>query len=408
MHAILARLDTTPAPIIQLRELLPFSEPAWRALLRAGVLVEAEAPSAIETTPGRWLRVQRRADRFVGFDEREEYPSPVPLTRDDVTAYRISLPALLAQVRTMNAIDGRAVGTAAGKLHAIGRKQLPGGSVVHVWFALNLGQGDAITAALAPLAQESAHAAHVVVFPLWPDLPPTIVAALVRSRVWIADLDPDRLTIRWPQELHAETAPDLPAYAFLAEGATWRVHFLGESFTVRAVKGVLLLARLLDDPSQTWTPLELERGFRIADRDSPAAPDEDGLVVADEIGATLEAADPKQLAVYRQELVRLQRQLAQAEAEGREIEIAEATQELADWQARIDESVGLGGRARLTGAKERARKNISKLINEALDRISRENTRVGKHLRQRVRLGSSLTYTPDAGEVWRVRFPGKK
>ncbi len=40
MHAILARLDTTPGPIILLRELLPFSEPAWRALLRAGRVLD--------------------------------------------------------------------------------------------------------------------------------------------------------------------------------------------------------------------------------------------------------------------------------------------------------------------------------------------------------------------------------
>lgn len=405
-HLILARLDSTPAPTVSLRELSYHAEPLWRPLITAGVLVEDDTPEEIEPSPARTLNVKKIGDAYFGFDPTEEFPSPKPLAREDVIGFRVVASGLAAHLRTVNVIDGRNPSTANSPtgLHLIGRKSMPGG-VAAIWLAVALGSPDTATGYLATLAQDEATTLHVVVFPVWPDVPMTAVAALSSRGVHVADLDPVSLVIRWPDALRRDAAPTVPEYGFIHEGATWRVHFLGESFTIPDKTGVVYLARLLNDPSNAWTALEVQRGYRTEAPQQSSEKPEDGTELSDLMENPIHASDDQGMARLRRLLTPLRRQLAEAQRKGDVIEEREARAALAKILPGTSQVVGRDDRSRVSGAAEKARKNVSKQINQALAAIEQRREPVARHIRAHLTFGLSMTYSPTRGEAWRVVFP---
>jgi hypothetical protein len=246
---------------------------------------------------------------------------------------------------------------------------------------------------------------HVVVFPCDPLLPVADEEALAAAQVQVATLGRAPFEIEWPIALQDRAGRTKPNYGLIHEGRTWRVHFLGEDFTVDAHRGVELLARLLADPSATWTPLELEQGFRVSVRSTLARSESEGLSVGDAIEAPLELATRSDVVALRERSRELTRARDRAVEEGRELEAEEAERELAALRAHASKLVGRGGRSRVEGAPEKARKNVSKHLRAALAAIQEENNAVAAHLGDRLQIGNKLTYTPEAGEVWTVRFP---
>ena len=59
-------------------------------------------------------------------------------------------------------------------------------------------------------------------------------------------------------------------------------------------------------------------------------------------------------------------------------------------------AVGLGGRDRPTGSEaERARTTVTHSLRTVIERIARQNPRLGDHLTARVRTGTFCVYAPD-------------
>ena len=395
-------------PTVSLRELRGHTESQWRPLLGNGVLVEGDTPEEIELSPGRFLTVTHNGKLVFGFDQSEDYPTPHPLTREDIVEYRVVLSAFLTSLRGLNGIEGRPSVNAMAPtgLHLIGRKSLSDG-VSSVWLALALGSADDAAGQLAMLIQEDAHAQHVVVFPLWPEWPAATVSALSAKGVFLADLDPDSLTIRWPRELMAGASSTVPSYGLIFEGASWRLHFLGEICTLPEKTGVLYLARLLDDPVNSWTPIEVQRGYRLQPLHTPSARPEDGTDISEAIDTPLRGATNVGIAVIRRKRKELDAELAKAIRDHDTVVENELRQELAELDAGTTQVAGLDNRARVSGADEKARKNVSKQIEGLLKLIENRHARIGQHIRDHLTLGSCMTYSPTRGEVWQVVFPKK-
>lgn len=402
---LLARLDSTPAPTISLRELTCHAEPLWLPLITSGVLVEDDMPEEIEPSPAHTLTVKKIGDAYFGFDQTEDFPSPKPLAREDVIGFRVVASGLAAHLRTVNSIDGRnpATATSPTGLHLIGRKSTPCG-VVSVWLAAALGAPDTATGHLATLAQDEATTLHVVVFPVWPDVPITAVAALSSRGVYIADLDPASFSIRWPLEFTMTAAPSVPEYGLIFEGASWRIHFLGDTFTIPHKTGVIYLGRLLDDPTNIWSPLEVQRGYRTQAPKQAVQP-EDGTQISESMETPLRAATGQDMARLRKLTAPLRLQLAEAERTGDAASEREARAALAKLIQGTNQISGRNYRSRVSGSDEKARKNVSKQINEVLAVIEDTRASVGKHIREHLKLGQSMTYSLPRGEVWRVDFP---
>lgn len=412
---LLARLDSTPSPVVGLRELPPHTEAELRELKQFGVLVDAGIPEEVTVAPGRSLRIKKIGVNFFGFDDDEECPRPQKLTLEDVTHYRIAVPAFIARLVSLNQIEGTATVSPAlaSGLYPIGRKSISG-EVVSIWLAVALGaESSAIASRLAQLAMDDANARHVVIFPRWPDVSPADSSALSAKGVHLADLDPASLVVRWPDALRRDAAPTVPDYGLTHEGATWRIHFLGTTCTIPDKNGSLYLARILSDHRYQWTPTEVYTGNKNAvakssnSRTATMGDQEDGTRISQTMSAgagRVSEQDAARIRADRQELLEAR---GQAQREEDAAEEARITEELAQFDEAYASILGLGNRSRSDGPEESARKNVSTQISNILKELAGYQPAIAKHIDDRLSRGSAMTYTPDRGEVWTVVFPRK-
>ena len=412
---MLARLDSTPGPVVGLSELPPHTAAELHELKRCGVLVDAGIPEEITLPPGRTLRIKKIGANFFGLDDDEECPRPQRLTPEDVTQYRIAVPAFIARLVSLNQIEGTATVSPAlaSGLYPIGRKSISG-EVVSVWLAVALGaEPSAIAGRLAQLAMDDAHARHVVIFPRWPDVSPADSSALSTKGVHLADLDSASLVIRWPDALRRETKPTVPDYGLIHEGATWRIHFLGTTCTIPDKTGSLYLARILSDHRYQWTPTEVYTGNKTAvakssnSRTTTMGEQEDGTRVSQTMSAGAGRLSGHEAARIRDDRQELLDALREAQREDDADEEARITEELAQFDDAYASTLGLGNRSRSDGPEERTRKNVSTQITNILTALAEYQPAIAKHIDGRLSRGSAMTYTPDRGEVWTVIFPKK-
>jgi hypothetical protein len=412
---LLARLDSTPSPVVGLRELPPHTEAELRELKQSGVLVDAGIPEEIVVEPGRSLRIKKIGASFFGFDDEEECPRPQKLTPEDATQYRIAVPAFIARLVSLNQIEGTATVSPAlaSGLYPIGRKSISG-EVVSVWLAVAFGaEPSAIAGRLAQLAMDDAHARHVVIFPRWPDVSPADSSALSARGVHLADLDSASLVIRWPDALRRDAAPTVPEYGLIHEGATWRIHFLGTACTIPDKTGSLYLARILSDHRYQWTPTEVYTGNKNAvakssnSRTARMGDQEDGTRISQTMSAGAGRVSDHEAENLRTQREELMADIRAAQRNEDESEEARLTEDLAQFDETYASTLGLGNRSRSDGPEESTRKNVSLQISNILNALAKTQPAVAKHIRDHLSLGSAMTYTPDRGEAWTVVFPKK-
>ncbi len=404
---LLSRLDATPAPTVRLRELLAHPESSWRPLLANGVLVVSDTPDEIEFAPARFLNVRMVGTSYFGFDTAEDYPTPQPLSREDITEYRVVIPALLTHLRDLNAIDGRKPSDLPDPsgLHFLGRKAMAAGTV-QVWLGLALGSPASISGQLSFLSAADAAPRHVIVFPLWPQLVPATTTALATAGVLLADIDPQSLTIRWPAEITAEPTPELPDYGLRWKGDTWRLDFLGDYTFVQNSLGITYIGLLMTTPDAAWSPLELQNGHRSSDTGAASAVAA-GLSVRAHTQSDLPVATANSATAMRLRLANYRREIEKLRDEGRNVE-ADEIQETADaLESANAKKLGMQGRARFEGQKENARLAVRGNVERALKAIEKKHLAIGRAVRARTHLGTPLSFTPQMGECWQVRLPTK-
>jgi len=412
---LLARLDSTPSPVVGLRELPPHTDAELRELMQSAVLVDAGIPEEITVAPGRTLRIKKIGANFFGLDDDEECPRPQRLTPEEITQYRIAVPAFIARLVSLNQIEGTATVSPAlaSGLYPIGRKSISG-EVVSVWLAVALGtEPSAIAGRLAQLAMDDAHARYVVIFPRWPDVSPADSSALSAKGVHLADLDRASLVVRWPDALRRDAAPTAPDYGLIHEGATWRIHFLGTTCTIPDKNGSLYLARILSDHRYQWTPTEVYTGNKNAvakssnSRTATMGDQEDGTRISQTMSAGAGRVSDHEAASLRSQREELMDDLRAAQRNEDEGEEGRLTEELAQFDENYASTLGLGNRSRSDGPEESTRKNVSLQISNILNALAKTQLAVAKHIRDRLSLGLAMTYTPDREETWTVVFPKK-
>jgi tetratricopeptide (TPR) repeat protein len=182
-----------------------------------------------------------------------------------------------------------------------------------------------------------------------------------------------------------------PAGVFRREGEIWTVRFDAPSFAVRDAKGMRYLARLLAEPGREVHVLDLASGAPAA---SSMATTE-GLRTDGGAGAG-PLLDPEAKAAYRERLVDLRAELAQAEEWADTERTARVRAEMDFLTAEVGAAVGLGGRDRTaSSAAERARVSVTRAIRGAMDRLATQDAALGRHLEATVRTGTYCSYTPD-------------
>lgn len=202
-----------------------------------------------------------------------------------------------------------------------------------------------------------------------------------------------------------EEPPPVAGYALIGEGATWRMDFLGHQATIPDMRGMHYLARLLNQPDLSFSPIDLQEDLDPA---KPVTAPLEGLAASVEGDGGIAATDRSAQFAYARKVAELKAAADDARDSGRELEADEIEAELDEIRAHLRKVTGKGRRVRVDSRHERARKAVTKALNVALTALESRCAPAAKYITPRIRKGNEFTYTPALGEVWRVRFFQKK
>lgn len=195
--------------------------------------------------------------------------------------------------------------------------------------------------------------------------------------------------------LHAQPSAAVrptPGNLFRRDGDTWTVRYGGHEATVRHVKGLTVLARLLAEP---------EREFHVADL---ANDGDDRAATLIRSADTGEIIDAQARRAYKRRLEELEAEIDEAEANA---DLHRADRAVAERDALIDQlssAVGLAGRPRHDNApSERARWTVTKQVRTAVARIEQVHPDLARHLTTAVRTGRFCSYSPERPIGWEQR-----
>jgi TolB-like protein/tetratricopeptide (TPR) repeat protein len=201
---------------------------------------------------------------------------------------------------------------------------------------------------------------------------------------------------------------------FACSGEYWTVGYSGTTSSLKDIKGLSYIQRLLRHPGEKFHALDLLNEPGTAANLDLAAGDlgsliKDGSVSVGGLGDAGEMLDTQAKQNYKRRLLELKEELAEFEERG-DLQRAEKTQSEIDFLAReIGRAVGLGGRSRHSGsAAERARLNVTRAIKAALLKVSERSADLGAMLDRSIRTGFFCSYIPDArnSESWQFSLEG--
>jgi hypothetical protein len=167
-----------------------------------------------------------------------------------------------------------------------------------------------------------------------------------------------------------------PAFSIRRDGDVWSIACGGREIRLRDTRGMQLLAQLVASPDHELHILQLA---------SDGGDGGDAGPVLDQVA----------LGRYRQRLLDLREELAEAERFADLGRTNQARTEIEALTGELARAVGLGGRERrVAGAAERARTAIQKRLREAVRKVADEMPDLGRHLEQTIYTGIFCGYLP--------------
>jgi hypothetical protein len=194
---------------------------------------------------------------------------------------------------------------------------------------------------------------------------------------------------------------------FRNEGDFSRICYDGTWIVVRTLKGFVYLQYLLFHPEekvhvshlaalgeQRWSALLREGRLRTDGRDDPRE-----RALRDPHSGDI--LDPRAKREYRTRLVELRAELDES-VHWADLERAESIRREIDFLAvQLTRAFGRTGRARkMSDPMERVRKAVTNRVHDAVDRISKQNPYLGRHLHNAIRTGFSCWYSPELPVTW--------
>ena len=191
-----------------------------------------------------------------------------------------------------------------------------------------------------------------------------------------------------------EDAPRTPfSNEFRCDGDHWTITYDGKTVTVRDLRGLRYLCRLLGQPGREFHVLDLA-GDGTVDPDARPDSEQDGLSAPGDAGPLL---DEQAKDMYKRRLADIDDDLQEAEAFGDTGRAARAKSEREFLVRELSRAIGLGGRDRRAGsASERARAAVTQAVRHAMARITEHHPELGEHLNRTVRTGTYCVYLPDS------------
>ncbi len=201
---------------------------------------------------------------------------------------------------------------------------------------------------------------------------------------------------------------------FVSCGDFWTLGYRDTTFSLRDVKGLSYIQRLLQHPGEEFHSLDL-----MNDRESMSHSQIDhgtslrieGAHSVGGLGDSGPMLDAQAKQAYKRKLRELNEELEDQHERG-DLARAERIESEIDFLNReMARAVGMGGRDRRAGsAAERARLNVTRAIKTALQKISEQQTELGAMLDRSVRTGLFCCYItdPHAPISWQFSLEGIK
>ena len=187
---------------------------------------------------------------------------------------------------------------------------------------------------------------------------------------------------------------------FTKEGDFWTIRHRGNTFRLRNFKGLSYIAYLLAHPGVRIHACDLVAMVEGGATQSPAALEQaraDGLEASRDLGDAGETLDLKAIAEYRIRLAEVHEELAEAERNNDSGAANRAGHELELLTNQLTAGVGAGGRLRKSSSHvERARALVTKSIRASVERIRRNDVKLGDHFATSIRTGAFCAYLPEA------------
>jgi uncharacterized membrane protein len=194
-------------------------------------------------------------------------------------------------------------------------------------------------------------------------------------------------------------SPVAAAATFARSGEYWTIGYGAAAFSLKDIKGLSHIQRLLQNPGQEfYAPNLLRTGEAPGERTDAewAASVSDVGVSVVGFGDAGPMLDPQAKREYKQRLAELREELEELKQRGDHERAAKVEEDIDFLGHEIARAVGRGGRDRRAGsAAERARLNVTRAIKAALQKISEYNGPLGELLDKSIRTGLFCSYVPD-------------
>ncbi len=201
---------------------------------------------------------------------------------------------------------------------------------------------------------------------------------------------------------------------FARSGEYWTIGFSGTRFSLKDVKGLSYIQRLLQHPGEEFHALDLLSGPGAVANTERTNSENASLPVGVIIGGPGDAGemlDARAKQDYKRRLLELREELEDLRERGHHERAAKIESEIDFLVHEIARAVGLGGRDRRAGsAAERARLSVTRAIKAALQKISEHHSSLGEVLGRSVRTGLFCCYVADPRVPisWRFLVEGAK
>ena len=200
----------------------------------------------------------------------------------------------------------------------------------------------------------------------------------------------------------ADTEGPTGAHSIVREGEFWTLRYGGSVVRLKDAKGLRDLARLLNHPGTEVAAVDLA-GAAIPVSGGRVGRDAQELELAAE-GDAGEVLDERARAEYRERLIDLEAEVADAEASNDQERASRARQEREFIIDELGAAVGLMGKSRRAlDPAERARKAVTWRLRDTIARIAAADAELGRHLRHSVRTGAFCVYDPPLPTRWTTR-----
>jgi class 3 adenylate cyclase/tetratricopeptide (TPR) repeat protein len=187
---------------------------------------------------------------------------------------------------------------------------------------------------------------------------------------------------------------------FARSGEFWTVGCRGTNVTLKDIKGLAYIQRLLQHPGEEFHALDLLSalgGGAVSEAAGAAQPFlPEGTDSVGRLGDSGAALDARAKLEYKRKILELNEELEELRERGDDERASRVESEIEFLRSEILRAVGLGGRDRRVGsASERARLNVSRAIRSALQKISEYQAFLGELLDRSMRTGSFCSYVAD-------------